>query len=291
MIYTLKNEFLTVKINGKGGELHAVTGAGGCEYLWNGDPQHWGERAPWLFPLCSHIYGDRYTYKGKIYHLKSRNKLHESEFVPTAQSENVLTLTFHSDAETKQSYPFDYTFSVTYLLLKNRIQTTVTVENNGNEMMPFSFGAHPGWRVPFDGKTAYEDFYLEFGTECSPDEIHLTDELFLNGQRTAFPLENGRRFPLSHNWFQIDGIFLARTANEITLKSDKDPHFVTIRFPDTPYLGFWSNPFAKAPLLCIEPWHGLPSFQGIADDLERKSDMYRLRPHTAKTFELTYIIG
>ena len=64
-----------------------------------------------------------------------------------------------------------------------------------------------------------------------------------------------------------------------------------IDFPSTPYLGLWSRPYSDAPLLCIEPWHGLPSFDGIVDDIETKTDMYRLLPLHQKDFALTYTFG
>ena len=47
-------------------------------------------------------------------------------------------------------------------------------------------------------------------------------------------------------------------------------------YPGFPYLGFWHKPKTEAPYLCIEPWHGLPSDEGVVDDLDTKHDMVRL---------------
>ena len=65
MIYTLKNEFLTVKIDTAGAELRSVLGADGTEYMWQRDSRYWGDSAPWLFPICSNLDGRFYTYGGK----------------------------------------------------------------------------------------------------------------------------------------------------------------------------------------------------------------------------------
>ena len=290
MLYTLKNDFFTVKIDQKGAELHSVR-AKDCEYLWQGDPTYWSEHAPWLFPICSHLWEESYTYRGKRYELHSRSFTHSSDFDVKEVSDSTLVLELSSSEESKRSYPFDFTFTVAYRLMENRLLIDVTVKNAGNAVMPFSFGAHPGFRVPLDGQSRFEDWYLEFGQDCSPDEILLTENVYLDGRRIAYPLREGRKLDLSHKLFTLDGRFFARVDNRVTLKSDLDPHFVTIDFPGTPYLGMWSKPMSDAPLLCIEPWHGLPSYDGTVDDLDTKNDMYRLQPGKAMTFPLIYTFG
>lgn len=291
MIYTLKNESLIVQINSVGAELISVKSIDGCEYLWQGDPAYWGEHAPWLFPICSHLWDERYTYRSSSYTLHSRSFTHSTDYTVAEASDTALTLTLAASAQTKENYPFDFSFSVTYRLDGAKLSLDVTVKNNGSDVMPFSFGAHPGFNVPLDGNGRFEDWYLEFGKDCSPDEILLTQNVYLDGRRVAFPLENGRKLPLSHGLFTLDGRFFARMDNKVTLKSDLSPRFVTIDFPDTPYMGMWSKPNSDAPLLCIEPWHGLPSYDGIVDDLDTKNDMYRLQPRSEKQFLLTYTFG
>ena len=290
MIYTLQNEKATVKINGKGAELISLC-ANGCEYLWQGDPAHWGEHAPWLFPICSHLWEESYTYRGKRYELHSRSFTHSTEFTAKAVSATEGVLELASNEETKVSYPCDFTFTVTYRLCENRLTLDVTVKNSGEDVLPFSFGAHPGFNLPLTGDSRYEDWYLEFGQECSPDEILLTENVYLDGRRVAYPLREGRKLDISHGLFTLDGRFFARTADQVTLRSDRCARSITIDFPNTPYLGIWSRPDAEAPLLCIEPWHGLPSYDGIVDDIEQKNDMYRLQPGSSKQFTLTYTLS
>lgn len=289
MLYTLKNSALTAKINTRGAELTSVKSSDGCEYIWQGAPTYWSEHAPWLFPICSHLWDETYTYQGNSYALHSRNFTHSTDFEVEAHSDTALTLSLRANEETKRSYPFDFTFTVTYMLCENGLKIDVAVTNTGTELMPFSFGAHPGFNVPLAKNGRFEDWYLEFGEDCSPDEILLTENVYLDGRRVAYPLVDCRKLPLSHNLFTLDGRFFARVPDKVTLKCDNAPHSVTICMPDTPYLGMWSRPHSDAPLLCIEPWHGLPSYDGIVDDLETKNDMYRLLPQKTKRFSLTYI--
>ncbi|MBR6727898.1 MAG: aldose 1-epimerase family protein, partial [Clostridia bacterium] len=189
------------------------------------------------------------------------------------------------------SYPFDFSFTVAYRLQGASLAMDITVQNNGDDIMPFSLGAHPGFNLPLEGDSRFEDWYLEFSEDCSPDEILLSENVYLDGRRVAYPLQNRRKLALSHDLFTLDGRFFARVPDTVTLKCDGEPRFVTIHMPNTPYLGMWSRPDSNAPLLCIEPWHGLPSYDGIIDDMDTKNDMYRLLPGKSKHFSLTYTFG
>ena len=65
MIYTLKNQELTVTLTDLGAELLSIKCAGDCEYLWQGDPAYWTGHAPLMFPICGRLINGNYTYEGK----------------------------------------------------------------------------------------------------------------------------------------------------------------------------------------------------------------------------------
>ena len=46
MIYTIQNEFLTVRVEDLGAQLSSIQAPDGTEYLWQGDPDIWARRAP-----------------------------------------------------------------------------------------------------------------------------------------------------------------------------------------------------------------------------------------------------
>ena len=50
MIHTIQNQHLQVSASTAGAELRSIRGCGGTEYLWQGDPAYWGDRAPNIFP-------------------------------------------------------------------------------------------------------------------------------------------------------------------------------------------------------------------------------------------------
>ncbi|MBQ8356252.1 MAG: aldose 1-epimerase family protein [Clostridia bacterium] len=290
MLYTLKNDYLTIQACDLGAELHSVLSSDGCEYLWQGDPAHWTGRAPWMFPFCGRQFEGKYAYNGKLYEITNHGFAKLMPFTMTSQTEDSMTFTLLSSDETRKIYPFDFSFSVTYRLIGNRIAIRLTVENTGKELLPFSVGAHPGFRAPVNGQGAFEDCYLEFGEYCCPDKLIFTENLLPNGKRCAYPLRNGRIIDLNRPMFYNDATFLARTARTVTLRSAADRHSVTVKYTDFPYVGVWTKPHDDhADYVCIEPWSGLPAVDGTHRRLETESDTYRLPPDGIKTFDLEYM--
>ena len=45
MNYKISNNHLTVEISDRGAELQSIKGSDGTEYLWQGDPKYWSDRA------------------------------------------------------------------------------------------------------------------------------------------------------------------------------------------------------------------------------------------------------
>ena len=281
MIYTLQNDSLIVQISDVGAELlSCVSREDGCEYLWQRDPAYWDRTAPWLFPICSNLYQGKYTYRGKTYEMCQHGFASTSVFTAEHVSDTALTLTLTPNAKTRAVYPFEFAFSITYQLQNNRLDCRLTVQNNGEEMMYATVGGHPGFNVPLGGEGEYTDYYLEFGEPCSPDEVVFTEEFCDSGKRAPYDLEDSKRFWLSHDLFRIDGHFLSGMSNTVTLRSDKARRSVTVSYGDAPYVGFWSSD-NDGPYVCIEPWYGMASFDGVLP-IEEKSNMFRLPAGAAK---------
>lgn len=283
MTYTLKNQCLTVEISSLGAELQSIKGATGCEYLWQGDPAYWDGRSPLLFPICGRLQDASYTHNGKDYTMKLHGFARAMEFSCLAQTDTQLVLYIEDNADTRICYPFAFALTLTYTLSGNALSLSARMENRGGEPMPVTFGGHPGFRVPPEDDTDFSDWYLEFGEECDPDMIEIVPSGLQSGIRTSYPLVNRRILPLSHELFVIDGVFLSRMARKVTLKSQKSARAVTLIYPEMPYLGIWQTPQSDAPLLCIEPWCGLPDFEGRKTEITQKSEMFHILPNTAKT--------
>lgn len=55
------------QISSLGAQLMHLTGK--TEYLWQGDPAYWTDRAPTIFPYVARLTNGTYRYEGQTYHL------------------------------------------------------------------------------------------------------------------------------------------------------------------------------------------------------------------------------
>lgn len=291
MVYSLKNESLTVSFTDTGAELVSVkSNKTGCEYLWQRDEKIWDGQAPLLFPICGRLPDARYMWRGKAYEMKIHGFVSESLFAARAEGTSSIVFTLASSEKTKEIYPFDFLLEVSYALDGNRLATKVCIRNTGKEPLPAALGFHPGFNVPLTPGLAFEDYYLDFGIESSPDSFIFSERFLLTGKKVPFDLEDGKILRLRRGLFD-KSIFLDRIPGKVTLKSDKDEKSVTVIYPDSPYLGLWHAPECGAPYLCIEPWCGLPSYECETEDLAQKADMFRILPGSEKTACCDLIFG
>lgn len=281
MLYTLKNEILTVQINSLGAEVFSVK-RGDCEYIWQGDKTYWKDRAPLMFPICGRFFEQTYTYRGKTYQMGTHGVARGAEFAATQVSECEAVFVLTPTPAISAIYPFDFSLTVTYRLEGARLTTTARIQNPGKEILPATFGGHPGFNVPLGADGAFSDYYLEFDEECSPDLVEMSPTCFLTGRRSAYPLQDGKILPLHHGLFSVDAVFLARVANKVTLRGKTTERSVTLEYPQMPYLGIWHAPRTEAPYVCVEPWCGLPAYDQTVEDISTRHDMFRIQPNASK---------
>ena len=278
MLHTIQNEYLTVTAEEEGAQLQSILGADGTEYLWQGDPAYWSDRAPNLFPYVARLTRGRYRLDGREYAMPIHGLAPYSRFDGSVVSEREMCFTLRSDEQTRKAYPREFTFVIRYTLEDNSLHVTFQVENRDEKTMYFGLGGHPGFRVPLVPGRDFSDYRLRFEEACAPFRVGFTEDCFLNGQDTPFPLENGNALPLAHSLFDQDAIVLRDMARQVTLETDGDGHGVTVSFPQMPYLGIWHMPKTDAPYVCIEPWCSLPSFSGQTAVFEEQKDLIYLDP-------------
>ncbi len=287
MLYTLKNDQLTVQISDEGAQIYSVK-RGGCEYIWQANPEYWAGRTPLMFPICARLFGGKYTHEGKEYVMGTHGFARHSTFAVDSATDTQIVLSLCDNEYTLAQYPFSFCLTVSYTLEGSTVSSTARIENTGDTVLPAVFGAHPGFNVPLD-KGEYEDWYIEFSEDCTPNVLIHSDTCFNTGKKRPFPLKDSRIIELRHSLFEIDSIFFDRIAPSATLKSKCSERSVTLSYEGFPYLGIWHKPRSDAPYICIEPWCGLPSFDGITDEIMTKSDMFHILPHKDKT--LSYQIS
>lgn len=278
MIYMIQNQYLSVSASQKGAELWSIQDKEGTEYLWQGNPAYWEDRAPHLFPYVARLTGGKYRLDGQEYAMRIHGFAPYSEFALAEQTETKLTLALSANPDTLLEYPRQFTFRVIYDLLDNVLAVTYEVENRDNRRMYFGLGGHPGLQVPLRAGKRFEDYRLRFGRPCQPQWIGFSDDCFVDGTEVPFPLQDGQYLPLDHALFDHDAIVLKDAARQVTLETEGDPRSVTVSFPSMPYVGFWHQPKTDAPYVCIEPWCSLPSDKGKPTVFEQKEDLVSLAP-------------
>ena len=289
MNYILKNDILTVTLCDRGAEMISVK-RGDCEYIWQADPTYWAGKAPLLFPVCGRLFGFKYTYEGKTYDLGNHGFARHMDYEVVSATDNSITFRLDANDETRACYPFEFSLTVSYTLVGNKVSSHVEIANKGDKTLPATFGCHPGFNVPLDGGR-FEDYYLEFGKDCTPNELVFTTTCFNTGKKKVHPLEDSRKLRLDHHIFDIDALFMDRIADSVTLKSDSSERYVTYISGGFPYLGIWHKPQSDAPYVCIEPWCGLPSYDGVTDDIMDRSDMYHILAGKHQDFDYELIFG
>lgn len=276
MMHTIRNACMTVTASEKGAELQSILGSDGTEYLWQGDPAYWGDRALNLFPYVARLTQGRYVMDGHTYEMPIHGIAPYARFSIVEKTQERMAFELVSDDRTLAQYPRRFAFRVVYALEGAKLSVRYEVENRDERTMYFGLGGHPGFQVPLDAGAVFEDYRLRFSHTCEPIRVGFSEDCFVNGEDAAFPLEEGCLLPLRHSLFDQDAIVLREMAREITLEAPGCAHAVTVSFPDMPYLGIWHWPKKDAPYVCIEPWRSLPSRKDEIAVLERQKDLVTL---------------
>ena len=248
MIYTIGDDRLTVLANCLGAQLRSIRSRDGTEYLWQGDPAYWGDRALMLFPYVARLWQGRYEMDGETHNLPTHGFAPASVFALAEKTDTRMVLVLESSEETYAQYPRRFVFRVIYELEENVLKVAYEVENRDEDTMYFGLGGHPSFNVPLEKGRRFEDYRLRFGAACQPVRVGFSEDCFVNGEDAPFPLEDGCVLPLAHSLFDDDAIVLRDMAREVTLEAPGGARSVTVDFPDMPYLGIWHWPRTDAPV-------------------------------------------
>lgn len=257
----IENCGVVAEISTLGAEMIGVI-AGEKQRVWQGNENSWKGREPVLFPMCGSLKDKKYIFDGKEYSLPSHGFARRKQFSVTEKSENSVTLLLKSDEQTKEVYPFDFEFYVTYEVLEcGAVKITYKIKNAGAQKMFASLGSHESFNLfaPLGSshllKFEKQERFLspkvlgETGTilnECddfgSGDELSMTREMF------------------AHDTLIFGGV----NSRKVTLIENGAP-LAEIEF-DAPNLLVWTSK-EPADFICIEPWFNLPDYSDASGNI------------------------
>ncbi|MBE6541722.1 MAG: aldose 1-epimerase family protein [Ruminococcaceae bacterium] len=292
MLYSIENKKIKITVTDLGAEMTSlILKKTGVEYLWQADPTYWTGHAYNLFPICGRLWEGKYTYQGKTYEMNLHGFARKTNYEMIEQTENSLTFRLTDSDETYAQYPFHFDLLLTYTLDGASVITTFHVTNKDEKDLIFALGGHPGFNLPLaDGET-FEDYSLSFSEKCEPKQLCMSETCYFLGETKPFKVRCGKSFPLTHDLFDNDAVFLTDIAPEVTLKSSVSKRFVKVTYPGMKYVGFWHKPKTEAPYVCIEPWTSIPADDGKIDDFETKRDMLKLAAGGEHEQSFTITIG
>jgi galactose mutarotase-like enzyme len=286
-MFTIENAQIKAVINAKGAELTSlVHKEHQLDYMWHGDPAVWGKHSPVLFPIVGTLKNNTYFHNGQSYQLPRHGFARDKQFAVEEQSADTVTFLLCHDAETLTIFPFAFEFRIRYTLFENSLAVAYEVVNPGKEVMFFSVGAHPAFKLPLVQGTGYTDYHLEFNqTETAPRWPISPEGLI---EQSPVPLlENTNRLNLSKDLFQKDALVLKGMASSIvTLGSNKTEHGFRFDYPGFPFMGIWAA--KNADFVCIEPWCGIADSVNANQQLAEKEGINKLAAD--ETFTRTWTV-
>ncbi|MBA3662844.1 MAG: aldose 1-epimerase family protein [Bacteroidetes bacterium] len=269
----LTSASLSVLINRKGAELSSIKNNNGIEYLWQADPSVWARHAPILFPIVGKLKDNCLYYKEQKYELLQHGFARDMDFELISSNEYSCTYQLKPTVETKQKFPFDFIFEISYTLEGNALLTSYHVKNDSKEKMFFSVGAHPAFNCPLLHGEKFEDYALQFESD-SFEQTLLRDGL-LSDEKKQLHLNN-HTLPLTTRLFDEDAlVFENKQISKITLRSKTAAHAVIMECKDWPFFGIWSKKGGDR-FVCLEPWYGVADGVGSTQKIDEKKGILAL---------------
>ena len=278
----IANDQLQVEISPLGAELKSIGSTGGDQWLWHGDPKWWSGRAPLLFPVVGKSPDNAVSIEGRRFPMQPHGFVRHSSFAVAEAGRDRAVLTLEANAETRDSFPFDFRFAVTFVLAGNSLLTTVEITNRDSRDMPFGFGFHPAFSWPLPGG-AGRRHYLKLASADEPGFEQLNADGLIRPEMHPSPFRQGE-MTLAHEQFDNDALLFAQGVGPGITFAAEGGSSVVLAWSNLPNFAVWQKP--GAPYLCLEPWHGMSARLGAGDAMTARPSPTILPPGQTARFEL-----
>ncbi|HEX8166757.1 MAG TPA: aldose 1-epimerase family protein [Beijerinckiaceae bacterium] len=252
----------------------------GRELLWHGDPAHWAERAPILFPVIGASAGGVVRIDGRRHPMPRHGFARGLPFRVVERGPDAVRLRLAEDAQTLRCYPFLFRLEIAVALAADRLSLIFTVANADERPLPYGLGFHPGFPWPFDGG-AREDYRLVFEAPEDPRVPDVTAAGLLRAGDRRAPFQ-GRALPLAPALFAGGALVLRNVRSRSVRFEAPGGSAIVLENDGFPHLALWTKP--GAPFLCIEPWTGEPDPDGFRGSLAERPSIRMLEPGAAASY-------
>lgn len=197
------------------------------------------------------------------------------EFKVTRLDARGFTAVYVPDDDAKESYPFNYEFTVAYRFSELGLACELTLRNLDKQPIPWSAGHHFYFTVPWTEGLTRGDHVIRI-----PATRTLRQDFNTGGLVAAPTFQPEERLD---NPELIDTFHLGLKSNAVTLGPVDGPGGIIVRHgtaavpaPEATFVTWTMNP--EAPFYCIEPWMGPPNAP------ETKVGLHWVQPGQAQSF-------
>lgn len=279
MIYTIKNDKLTLSISSKGAELISAKSAQGREYIWQANKRYWGRHAPILFPVCGRLLGSEYTLGGERYEMGSHGFARDCEFCVSEISEDSITFVLKENERTALVYPFNFTLTVKYSLDGATAKMDIEVRNDSNKVMPYMIGWHPGFAI----EGLIDGYSVKFKNGETVKRNYMKPSLFVEQEPVDFPVESGVFHLTEKEIYGEDTLIFSHIGGESELIAGERVALRIRQSNNLPYYAIWKAPNSEAEYICLEPWSDIPS-DGVTKECFDTRKMSRLEGGKSESY-------
>lgn len=253
MLYTIKNDLISVTVRSDGGSMASI------KYLPENEERQWQGGKAWqgqdvvIFPIVGHA--EPFEVCGKIFTPKSHGIARYNEFALVEKTETSLMLSLCSSEQTLKDYPYEFNFLIAYELNANSVQITYTVIGK-NGKIPFYVGGHAGMKAP--GGEAI----IEFENTENPVLYPLQND-------KTVQLKEIKRFVANKAFFKECKTFQLGNLSGGAIYAYTQDGYKYTYMSDCPLFAFWSNE-DEGDYICVEPWWGINDYPQAPRDITLK---------------------
>ena len=276
----IENKDYSLEVIEAGGEIQSFYDKKNqLEFMWQGDSTYWAGKNPTLFPIVSNTYSGSYEWKGKTYELKNHGVIRNSQLTCVKHTENEIVMELKQNEETLSRYPFDFTYQIAYQLNKNKVDIIYTITNDSKEIMPFSFGLHPGFNCPLLEGESFTDYRIVFPQEETITQL-VTDQD--KKQKPEIKTFKASEIPLDYQHIDTYKTLIYKDLKSPFVDLVGPKHSLRLSILGFKYFCVWT---AKegAPFICLEPWYSHGDFYDPQCAFEKREDTLKLEPNHSFT--------
>ena len=277
---TISNSELAATFNHKGAELISLKGSNSNrEYIWGGNPIHWGKHSPILFPIVGTLKNNSYAYKNNTYELSRHGFARDMDFDLVSCHQNEIIFSLSSNDSTKERFPFEFELRIIYSLHHSELRVTYQVINKDADALPFSIGGHPAFAL----NDQFGNYSLQFESDENLISYQLENNLLSEKTKQIILLKN--KLALTYSLFENDALIFKELKSKEIQILEKEIPILNFKFKDFPNFGIWTK--VNAPFICLEPWAGYSDILNTSGNILKKEGIQILESNSSKEFNFS----